>query len=63
RRDRDYMSRFPCGGCFCITVDDSLLFQPCIRLVHCIPHIPWVDIGPSEEIKAYINDNKRLNPS
>ncbi|KAG8900052.1 hypothetical protein FRC00_000052 [Tulasnella sp. 408] len=63
RRDRDYMSRFFCGGSLRITIDDNLPFRPRIRFTHRLSHIPWVDIGPSEEIKAYINDNKRLTPS
>ncbi|KAG8938810.1 hypothetical protein FRC04_007517 [Tulasnella sp. 424] len=63
QRDREYMSRFPCGGCLRITIDDDLPFRPRVRLVHRLPHIPWVDIGPSKEITDYISDNKRLNPS
>ncbi|KAG9022921.1 hypothetical protein FS837_006091, partial [Tulasnella sp. UAMH 9824] len=63
RRDREYMMRFPCGGCLRITIDDNIPLWARVRIVHHAAHIPWVDIGPSDEIKAFINDNKRLNPS
>ncbi|KAG9044495.1 hypothetical protein FS837_008065 [Tulasnella sp. UAMH 9824] len=59
-RDRDYMKRFPCGGSLRITIEDTQPLCPRIQFVHKKPHVPWVDIGPSEEIKAFIQQNKRM---
>lgn len=59
-RDRDYMKRFPCSGSLRITIDDTQPHSPRIRFVHKKHHIPWVDISPSDEIKAFIGENKRM---
>ncbi|KAG8915415.1 hypothetical protein FRC00_004714 [Tulasnella sp. 408] len=63
QRDRDYMTRFACGGSLRITLNDAEPLRPRIRFVHQKHHIPWVDISPSDEIKAYIIENKVLGPA
>ncbi|KIO19460.1 hypothetical protein M407DRAFT_30888 [Tulasnella calospora MUT 4182] len=63
QRDRDYMSRFTCGGSLRITINDAEPLRPRVKIVHKNHHIPWVDISPSEEIKAYIIENKVLGPA
>lgn len=57
------MSRFHCGGSLRITINDVEPLRPRVKLVHQNPHVPWVDISPSDEIKAYIVDNRVLGPT
>lgn len=59
RRARMKMSRFACGGGLQITVnDDDVLLPLRLKLTHRLPHLHYVDISISKNIRELVESLK-----